>query len=217
MIKRPTIDVIYSAVSRSADAIAHSMNELLFLQYSDTYMRNYFGELCFDQANGSYEPVNESLDLKGSEDLEERIRRLGSGRWTLDVNLGFAPVVLDIGVFADPPGSAEISTIVTTDPATTAFLEEFKEAHPLYAVFLVRVATAVGADMFIGALERDTWRCLTLKEFTDRQSWPLGTYVMGWRSGLTHLRELLEKWNLPASQVARTTLGYHFITLIPEP
>ena len=215
-MKRPDIETIFGPVNISLTDAASRVLDLLLDKFEDSYFSSYYAKMMFDPGENTFYFWDEEMNLRGRKDLLQRIERDRGGRWSCDVNMGFAPGAVYPAIFVDPPNGSEITVQVTIDPAVTRFLEEIEESRVPFVLFLVRIAKTIGAKWFLTGLDLEHWRRLPASQIMDRELFPPGTYVVCWKDDALDEEELLRGLSLRAEDVMRSTLGYRFVTFFPE-
>jgi hypothetical protein len=214
-MKRPEIDTVFGPVALSASGATERLVRLFTQDFRDTYLSRYYAKLRYDEEEDSFSWFDEEMNLQGPDDLLARLERDKGGRWSCDVNIGFAPSSLYPSLFLDPPGGTELTAVVTTDQGLTGFVEDEPASRIPFVVFLARIAEAIGAPWFLSALELRHWKRFARLQLLGRADWPAGTYVACWKGGTLDDDEVLGRLGASPEQVVRTTLGYHFLTFFP--
>lgn len=216
-MKPPETIAIYGPVDTSPEATTRAALEL-FLDELKGSLGPYFARLEYDRGEGSYEPTEEYLNLKGREDLLERVKTQRNCMWRCHVTLGFANSYVYPAVFADPGGGSETTLLLTLEPAITRFIESAEETRAPFAIFLARVARAIGSRWFISGLHLanlETWQPLPATRILGWQQLKPYPYVLGWKAGALDEQMLVGEPRLTIDDIRRTTLTYHFATLFP--
>jgi hypothetical protein len=153
-MKRPDIITLFSSVRMSSAAIAERVLSL-FLDELHGSLGRYYAKLEYDVEERSYEVREERLDLAGREDLLAKVEKERHLMWRCHVDMGFASGYVYPAVFSDPEHKPETTLLLRIDPSITRFVETAEEVRAPFAVFLVRVAVAIGSDWFLAGPQPD--------------------------------------------------------------
>jgi hypothetical protein len=210
-MKRPDTNAVFAPVEATPEMVAVRLLGLALDEMSGSLGR-YFVKLEYDTVLGSYEPVEESLDLKDRDDLLNRVRDQKNCMWRFHVSMEFASNYVYPAVFLDPQGKPEVTVLLVIDPAITRFIETAEETRAAFVVFLARVAKAIGSTYFLSGLYMDIWKPITATEIMNRSQLGPRPFVVGWKSDALEDRKVVEGLGLQIDDVKRTTLSYHFVT-----
>lgn len=209
-------DTIFAPVNtRSADLSAALLD--LFLGSYDGELSSYYARMAFDAEEDSFVFTDESLDLRGRQDLLARLALDGGGRWSCDLNLKFYPATVNPALFVDPAGSPATTVVVSINSGLGDFLLEEERPRLPFLTFIARIALSLGADWFLTGLELDHWKALPRSQVEDKLQWPPLTYAIGWRDSAVDEVRLLTAAGLGPDAVKHSTVGYRFLNLFPEP
>lgn len=216
-MKRPAIDVIFGPTDLSVAETVVKIDDFLKNEFQDTYFSKYYANIYYDTVEDTFDISDETMDLQNERDLLRRIESDNGGRWSCDVNMGFAPGAVYPTVFHDPPDGGEVTFLMTIDPLVTRFVEELEAAHVPFVLFMTKTARTIGANWFLAALEIDHWKRLPLEQIFNKSEWPRGTYAVGWKSGIITRQEVIDRLGVKDEEIYRSTLGYEFFMSFPKP
>ena len=125
----------------------------LFLGTYDGELSSYYARMALDPDEDSFVFIDETLDLKGREDLLRRLAQDGGGRWSCDLNLKFYPATVNPALFVDPAVGLATTVVVSINSGLGDFLLEEERPRLPFLTFLGRIALTLGADWFLTGLE----------------------------------------------------------------
>jgi hypothetical protein len=215
-MKRPFLDTIFGPISIDVADAASRLLHAFVEEFDDTYLSAYYARMRYDDQGDTFEWTDEAMDLAGRDDLLRRIVRDHGGRWSCDVNLMFGPAVVYPAFFFDPVDGSELTTVVSTGPGVTQYVESDDGVRLPFVLFLTRIAEVLGVGWFVTGLEIEHWRRLPATGVMSQDRLPPGTYVVGWRHGAIDEATLLAGLGASSEDVRRTTTGYRFVTFFPD-
>lgn len=209
-------DTIFAPVNACGEDLSGKLLDL-FLGVYDGELSSYYARMAFDAEEDSFVFTDESLDLKGRQDLLARLAQDGGGRWSCDLNLKFYPAKVKPALFVDPAGSPATTVVVSINSGLSDFLLEEERPRVPFLTFIARIALTLGADWFLTGLELDHWKALPRRQVEDKQQWPPLTFAIGWRDKSLDEAQLLRGAGLGPDAVKHSTVGYRFLNLFPAP
>jgi hypothetical protein len=212
-MKRPNLEILFGATALHPPQVVTRLLAVL-LDELGGYLSRYYARMEFDPEDDTFFFDQEVMDLHGRDDLVKRVARDGSGRFSCDVNLGFYPATISPGVFVDPPGSGMTTCLAMVDGNLVRFLEESDRPRVPFITFCIRLAKAIGAEWFIGGLEFDHWRSVSLEVVSDKDRWPPRVYAAAWREGA--LSGVPSGRAVPNERVRRSIEGFAFLEAFPD-
>ena len=198
---------LYAPVPGDAAAVTRSLLDLLTVE-SRGFLESYYARLEKLPEDAQYDAVRESTDLKGREDLLERLQRDQNGGFALAVQVGLYPALVYVWVFTN--GAASATVLLRIDPAITRSLEEEDDNRMNVVMFLTKIAAAIGSEWFISGLFIEQWRPLTLEQLADTghvRRWGR-LLVVGWKPGSPAEPAISAAIHPPSEAVKQTTVGY---------
>jgi hypothetical protein len=104
--------------------------------------------------------------------------------------------------------------LLSIDPQITRWIETEESTRGPLALFLVRVAKAIGSSWFVSGPCIDKWSPLDISKPLDFNS--LGMpYVVGWKAGTPEEARIIADLQLTADSIRATTLKYKFSYFLP--
>lgn len=214
-MKRPQTKAIFAHVKTSTKETASNVLDFVIKELKGQLSSYYYARMRYDEEGDVYYFSDETLKLGGQEELFRRIERDGGSMWRMMLSMGFAPAETKIAVFSDVVKPSETTLLLLIDPEITRWVEIEAETRAPFALFLARVAKAIGSTSFVSGPYIDEWRPL---DFTKPLNYTeLGSpYVVGWKSGTPEESKLIADFKIKNENVFMTTLKYKFVDFFPS-
>ncbi|HYO55837.1 hypothetical protein [Archangium sp.] len=206
------ISVVYGGSPGTACEIGSKLAELFEQTYSG-YLFSDFAKVRRSSESNVYEFYEEVGDLEGRSDMEQRLRALGSGSFTYELNMGFAPSEAHVMVFESSP-DFETTVVITFEKQLTSYLFTSEVTHAPFATVLERIGRTLQASCFVAGANYVRWLPLKPKEFINPQVFGDSPQVVGWREGTVDSRLVLEALGAKREWLEKSLHGYDYVSLL---
>ena len=211
-MKRPDLMALYASVPVAPEPLAAKLLDLLVTE-SKGYLKEYYAQLQLVEEQGEYDAARESLDLKGRNDLLDRVKRDCSSTFVVYLSVGVYPAQIYVSLLAD--GASGTAVLLRIDPVITRSVEDEPDTRMRVTMFLARVASVIGAEWFISGTGIEQYRPLRVEQLEDVRPWGK-LYVVGWKARSLNEAAILNAFEPPPKSVKPSTMGITFFTDFPR-
>lgn len=212
------ISVTYGSIAHPSAETAALIASLFETQYRGVIRRD-FAQVSLSSDTGYFRFHGEVDDLRGRPDLDRRLRALGSGAFSYELDAEFASVDAQVLVFSDESKrraaqSVDTTAVVNFDKELTSYLFTSEVTRSPFVMFLERIAAAIGAQCFIACVECDRWLPMKPSDLLLSEVFGDAPQVVGWVSGAVDENAVLSALSAQAEWVERSLDGYTLVSLL---
>lgn len=194
---------------------------------ADLFETEYGGELLSEFANvrissrsGFFQIHGEVNDLNGRADLDARLGADGSGAFSYELDLEFAPTEARIVLFERTvenfaqSGRPETGVAIIFEKELTTYLFTSDVTHAPFATVLERIARALDAPCYIAGTEYDRWRHISPGDLEKPEVFGKSPQVVGWRDGALDAAALMNALGAAPEWLEKSLGGYCYVSLL---
>jgi hypothetical protein len=206
------ISVVYGCAPGPASAVAAKLADLFERTYSGLLL-NDFAKVRKSPESNTFEYYEEVDDLEGRGDMDGRLQALGSGMFTYELNLSFAPSEAQVMLFESGPGP-ETTAVVTFEKQLTSYLFDSEVTHAPFATVLERIGRTIEASCYVAGANYVRWLPIKPADLADPQVYGSSPQVVGWREAAADDTLVLEALGARREWIEKSLHGYHYVSLL---